>query len=75
MGRSGNQICVISFLDLRAEFEEWSEVNDHFADGSALMTLIKGSYFCPTPPDANNFDISVDRALILGILMCRGDID
>lgn len=69
-----NQLAVIPFKVFKKTFEQWPGFENHFEAGTPLINLLKNEFFRPylNEPD-REYDLSLDRLLLVGILLCKGN--
>lgn len=68
------ELATIPFDLFKESFESWPGWEDHFEEGTPLMSLMHHEYFRPYhEEEGREEDISVDRLLLLGVLLCKGN--
>lgn len=65
------KLATIPLSVFRESFETWPGWEHHFEPGTPLMNLMNSEFFHPYPEEQPD-DISVDRLILLGILLCKG---
>ena len=73
---NNREIKTIPFSLFKDSFEDMPDWGGHFDQGTPLMVILQEAYFEPyaseTPHELEDRDLSVDRLILMGILLCKG---